>query len=241
MRFAIVESGGKQYRAVEGSTIEVDRLAVEPGIKYDLDRVLLMADGDEVLVGTPTVGDILVKSTVVEHFKGPKIVRFKYRPKKRIRVKGGHRHQYTRLMIDFIGRQDEERTFEKAEKPVVKKEADDLVKIEGIGPKVAQALNKAGITTFAQLAEAKVDDIQKILTEAGFKMMNSEGWIDQAKLAAKGDWDAFEKMQAELIGGRKVTSGKAATSSPKGKKPADKKTAEKKPAAKKTVKKTDKK
>jgi large subunit ribosomal protein L21 len=127
MRFAIVENGGKQYRAVEGSTIEVDRMAVEPGSKYDLDRVLLMADGDEVLVGTPTIGEILVKSTVVEHFKGPKIVRFKYRPKKRIRVKGGHRHQYTRLMIDFIGRQGEERKIEKVEKPVVKKEAEGIV------------------------------------------------------------------------------------------------------------------
>jgi large subunit ribosomal protein L21 len=127
MRFAIVESGGKQYRAVEGTTIEVDRLPVEQGKKFDLDRILLMADGDEVLVGTPTVSGILVKATVAEHFKGPKVVRFKYRPKKRIRVKGGHRHQYTRLMIDFIGRPGEERKIEEVEKPVVKKEAEAKV------------------------------------------------------------------------------------------------------------------
>lgn len=124
MRFAIIESGGKQYRAVEGATIEVDRLPVEPGKNLDLDRILLMADGDEVLIGTPTVSDILVKAMVVEHFKGPKVVRFKYRPKKRIRVKGGHRHQYTRLMIDFIGRPGEER---KVEKPVVKQEVEEVV------------------------------------------------------------------------------------------------------------------
>jgi large subunit ribosomal protein L21 len=109
MRFAIVESGGKQYRAVEGRTIEVDRLPVDAGNKFDFERVLLMADGDDILVGTPTVSDILVKVTVVDHTKGPKIDRFKYRPKKRIRVRGGHRQQYTRLMIDFIGRPDEER------------------------------------------------------------------------------------------------------------------------------------
>ncbi|HEX6034094.1 MAG TPA: 50S ribosomal protein L21 [Anaerolineales bacterium] len=126
MRFAIVESGGKQYRAVEGRTIEVDRLPVDAGNKFDFERVLLMADDDDILVGTPTVSDILVKVTVVDHVKGPKIDRFKYRPKKRIRVRGGHRQQYTRLMIDFIGRPDEERKREeeKAEAaPVVVEEA----------------------------------------------------------------------------------------------------------------------
>jgi large subunit ribosomal protein L21 len=112
MRFAIIESGGKQYRAVEGRTIEVDRLPVDAGNKFDVERILLMGDGDDVLVGTPTVSDILVKVTVVDHIKGPKIDRFKYRPKKRIRVRGGHRQQYTRLMIDFIGRPDEERKRE---------------------------------------------------------------------------------------------------------------------------------
>ena len=115
MRFAIVESGGKQYRAIEGRTIEVDRLPVEAGKKFDVERVLLMADGDDVLVGTPVVSDILVKVTVVDHTKGPKIDRFKYRPKKRIRVRGGHRQQYTRLMVDFIGKPGEEREVERNE------------------------------------------------------------------------------------------------------------------------------
>jgi large subunit ribosomal protein L21 len=114
MRFAIIESGGKQYRAVEGRTIEVDRLPVESGNKFDVERVLLMGDGDDILVGTPTVSDILVKVTVVDHIKGPKIDRFKYRPKKRIRVRGGHRQQYTRLMVDFIGRPDEDRRRDEA-------------------------------------------------------------------------------------------------------------------------------
>ena len=115
MRFAIVESGGKQYRVVEGRTIEVDRLPVDAGKKFDFDRILLMADGDEVMVGTPIVSGIEVKVTVVDHIKGPKIDRFKYRPKKRIRVRGGHRQQYTRLMVDFIGKPGEERKIEKQE------------------------------------------------------------------------------------------------------------------------------
>ena len=121
MRYAIVESGGKQYRAVEGRTIEVDRLPVEAGKKFDFERVLLMADGDEVLVGTPTVEGIEVKVTVADHIRGPKIDRFKYRPKKRIRVRGGHRQHYTLLMVDFIGRPGEER---KVEEPVVKQKAE---------------------------------------------------------------------------------------------------------------------
>jgi large subunit ribosomal protein L21 len=210
MRIAIVESGGKQYRAVEGSTIDVDRLAYEVGKKFDFERVLLMADEDIVLVGTPTVGEVKVSATVVDHVKGPKVVSFKYRPKKRIRVKGGHRHFYTRLMIDFIGRAGEERKVEVKKAPVVAsqveavKEADDLTKIEGIGPKVAKVLNGAGITTFEELAKAKAADVQKALDAAKLQMMDPKGWISQAKLAAKGDWDGLEKMQEKLKGGRKV-------------------------------------
>lgn len=84
-----------------------------------------------------------------------------------------------------------------------KKTADDLVKIEGIGPKVAQVLARAGIETFEDLAEAKGADVQKVLDQAGLQMMEPDGWIDQAKLAAKGDWAGFEKLQSKLKGGRK--------------------------------------
>ena len=206
MRFAIVESGGKQYRAVEGRTIEVDRLAVDAGKKFDVERVLLMADGDDVLVGTPLISDILVKVTVVDHIKGPKIDRFKYRPKKRIRVRGGHRQQFTRLLVDFIGRSDEDRKVEaKVEKAV---EADNFVKIEGIGPKVAKTLNGAGILTFEDLANAKVEDIQKILTDAGLSMMDAATWPEQARLAADGNWDALQSLQDNLSGGRKAGAEK---------------------------------
>lgn len=125
MRYAIVESGGKQFRAVEGGTIEVDRLPVEAGKQFDLERALFMGDGDEVLIGTPIVSGIQVKATVLAHIKGPKVISFKYRPKKRIRVKGGHRQQYTRLMVDFIGRPGEKRIVEKkVEEPVAEKEVE---------------------------------------------------------------------------------------------------------------------
>ena len=80
---------------------------------------------------------------------------------------------------------------------------DDLVSLEGIGPKVARILNEAGITTFSALASANAEDIQRILDEAGLQMMNPEGWIEQARLAASGDQDGLQNLQSELKGGRR--------------------------------------
>ena len=102
MKYAIIESGGKQYKAVEGSTIEVDRLSNESGEQIVLGTVLLLVDGETVSVGTPALKGARVEATIVDHIKGPKLVIFKYRPKKRIRTKTGHRQQYTRLKIDSI-------------------------------------------------------------------------------------------------------------------------------------------
>jgi large subunit ribosomal protein L21 len=102
MKYAIVESGGKQYKAVEGGTIEVDLLQVEPGTTLKLEQVLLVADGDDIAVGMPIVAGASIKTKVIEHFKGEKTINFNYRPKKRIRQKTGHRQQYTRLAIEKI-------------------------------------------------------------------------------------------------------------------------------------------
>ncbi len=100
--YAIVESGGKQYKAVPGTTVEVDRLHIEAGTQIDLDQVLLVADDEDIKVGTPTVDGVIVKATIAEHTKGKKIIVFKYNPSKRYRRKRGHRQQYTRLQIDEI-------------------------------------------------------------------------------------------------------------------------------------------
>ncbi len=100
--YAIVESGGKQYKAVPGGTIEIDRLHFDEGTTIDLDQVLLITDGEDVQVGTPTVKNAKVKATVLEHFKGRKIIVFKYKPRVRYRRKRGHRQQYTRLFVEDI-------------------------------------------------------------------------------------------------------------------------------------------
>lgn len=102
MKYAIIEDGGKQYKAVEGGTIDVDRFPAEVGEQLDLERVLLVAEGDNVVVGAPFVPGARVQTTVVGQVKGPKVIVFKYKPKKRIRVKTGHRQKYTRIQVDAI-------------------------------------------------------------------------------------------------------------------------------------------
>ena len=102
MKYAIVVSGGKQFKAVEGGTIEVDRYSSEVGEQVDLERVLLIAEDESYTIGTPTIAGAKVGATVVAQIKGPKVIIFKYTPKKRYRVKKGHRQQYTRLRIDSI-------------------------------------------------------------------------------------------------------------------------------------------
>jgi large subunit ribosomal protein L21 len=102
MKYAIVQSGGKQYRCVEGAAIEVDLLAIEVGTAHTLTDVLLVADGKNVKIGTPTVNGAKVNAQVVEHFKGPKTISFRYKAKERQRSMRGHRQQYTRLHIESI-------------------------------------------------------------------------------------------------------------------------------------------
>lgn len=121
MKYAIVESGGKQYKAVEGGTIEVDKLPLEVGKKVDLKDVYLVSDGKKISVGTPKVSGAVVKATVVDQFKAPKIIVFKYRPRQRYRVKQGHRQQYTRLQIDKIQLKSSKKAEKAEEKPKAEK------------------------------------------------------------------------------------------------------------------------
>lgn len=96
--FAIVESGGKQHRVQVGDTLSVDHLDVEAGAEITLDRVL-MVGGDEPKIGTPLVEGATVKAKVVEHLKGPKVITFKYRRRKRSRRRVGFRASLTKLEI----------------------------------------------------------------------------------------------------------------------------------------------
>jgi large subunit ribosomal protein L21 len=101
--YAIVETGGKQYRVKPGDTVAVERLAGEPGETLDLDRVLLVAGNDDkARVGSPGIEGAVVRAEVVEQFRGQKIIVFRYKSKVRYRRKTGHRQSLTRLRITDI-------------------------------------------------------------------------------------------------------------------------------------------
>jgi large subunit ribosomal protein L21 len=100
--YAVIESGGKQYRVELGTEFAVDRLDAQPGQTIEFARVLLVADGDDAAIGRPTVDGARVTADVVRQDRGDKIVVFKYRPKARSRVKQGHRADLTVLRIADI-------------------------------------------------------------------------------------------------------------------------------------------
>jgi large subunit ribosomal protein L21 len=100
--YAVIETGGKQYRVEVGTELEVELLDVEPGKTIKLERVLLVADGDDASIGQPVVDGAAVSAEVLRQDRGPKLISFKYRPKARTRVKKGHRQELTILRISDI-------------------------------------------------------------------------------------------------------------------------------------------
>jgi large subunit ribosomal protein L21 len=100
--YAVIETGGKQYRVEVGTELEVELLDAEPGKTVSFDRILLVADGDESSIGRPVVDGAAVSAEVLRLDRGPKLISFKYRPKARSRVKKGHRQELTVLRISDI-------------------------------------------------------------------------------------------------------------------------------------------
>ena len=165
--YAVIESGGKQYRVELGNELEVDKLDAAPGATVEIDRVLLVADGDSSQIGRPMVEGALVSASIVRQDRGDKIVVFKYRPKARHRVKRGHRQDLTVIRIAdirFDGRsaaeeaeadaRKEERARTKAEKEAARKAAAD----QALAAKLADELAadaKADAKADAEKAEAE--------------------------------------------------------------------------------------
>jgi large subunit ribosomal protein L21 len=114
--FAVVSSGGKQYRVEPGSTVLVDRVASEPGATITFDRVLLIGDGDETTVGTPVVSGASVSGTVLGEELGPKLVIFKFKQKVKYRRRTGHRQHLTAIRIDEINAEGKSKSKAKAAK-----------------------------------------------------------------------------------------------------------------------------
>ena len=100
--YAVIETGGKQYRVEVGTELAVELLDVEAGEEITLDRVLLVADGDEAAIGRPVVDGAVVSATVLRNDRAAKVISFKYKPKARRRVKKGHRQEQTVLRITDV-------------------------------------------------------------------------------------------------------------------------------------------
>lgn len=100
--YAIIETGGKQYKVSEGDIIKVEKLEVEEGDSYTFDKVLTIADGDNIKFGAPIVSDATVNASVIGNGKAKKVIIYKYKPKKGFHKKKGHRQPFTMLKIEKI-------------------------------------------------------------------------------------------------------------------------------------------
>ena len=192
--YAVIESGGKQYRVAVGDRVKVESLVAEPGAVVSLDEVLLVVDGESVTVGTPRV-ETKVQATVVGHGRGQKVTILKFRRRKNSRTHAGHRQNYTELEITSIGGagiEPAERTAASKQVPEgpaepAAEEADDLTRINGIGPVIAEKLTKLGITTIAQLAAMSAADVERVDEELNFKgRIERENWVEQAREMVEG-------------------------------------------------------
>jgi ribosomal protein L21 len=213
--YAIVEIAGHQFKVEKDQKVFVNRLAVEEGKQVDFDNVLLLADGSNVTVGAPAIDGAQVSAKVLKHLKGDKVIVFKKKRRKGYRVKNGHRQALSEIVIENIVASGA-KPAKKAEKAAPKKEAkaeapkaaakkstakaDDLKKIEGIGPKIAETLVEAGIATYADLAKAKPAKISEIIEGVRGNHV-PDTWPKQAQLAADGKWDELKELQDKLDGG----------------------------------------
>jgi len=100
--YAVVKTGGKQYRITPGEKLKVEQISADVGAEVVLDQVLMVGDGDSVRLGQPTLAGTTVKATVVSHGRGDKVTIFKMRRRKHYQKHQGHRQNYTELKIDSI-------------------------------------------------------------------------------------------------------------------------------------------
>ena len=217
--YAIVEIAGQQFKVAKDQKVFVNRLSTEEGKNVDFDNVLLIGDGDNVTVGAPAIDGAQVSAKVLKHLKGDKVIVFKKKRRKGYRVKNGHRQALTEIVIEGITasgakkaapKKETKKAEPKAEKAAPKVaakkatgKADDLKKIEGAGPKAAEALVNAGYETFAKVAKATPEELSNVLSEASSRLAHivTDTWPKQAKLAADGKWDELKELQDKLDGG----------------------------------------
>ncbi|MEL7012309.1 MAG: 50S ribosomal protein L21 [Pseudomonadota bacterium] len=210
--FAVLKTGGKQYKVKSGDMLRVEKIAADAGEKVQFNDVLMLG-GDAPVIGAPFVDGAAVQAEVVDQIKGDKVIHFvKRRRKHGSQRTKGHRQQLTVLRVTDILANGGDTSGVKAAvgtgsavaapveaKPAKKAAAapepkadataggDDLTQLSGVGPKLAEKLHDAGVTTFAQVAAWTEDDVAAMDEKLSFKgRIEREGWIEQAKKLAEG-------------------------------------------------------
>ncbi len=195
--YAVVKTGGKQYRVAKDDIIKVERLPGEQGAQVTLDEVLLVGAGSDITVGAPKVDGASVAAEILEQTRAAKIVVFKKRRRQNYRRKAGHRQFLTVLKVTDIltgGARPKAKTAAKKAAKVESAAAveatggDDLKKLSGVGPALEKKLLDAGVTSFAQIAawtEAEIVEFDEKLSFKG--RIERENWVEQAKSLASGE------------------------------------------------------
>lgn len=203
--FAVIKTGGKQYRVAAEDVIEIERVAGEAGDIVTLGDVLMVGEGADATIGAPFVDGASVAAEIVEQNRGPKVISFKKRRRQNSRRKRGHRQLLTTVRISEIltgGAKPSKAAAPKKEKAPAKAEAapataaaplftapegeaDDLTKIKGIGPVAKRQLAEQGITQFAQVAALSDEDIARIDEAMPFSADQISDWREQAREMVK--------------------------------------------------------
>ena len=207
--FAVLKTGGKQYKVQSGDLLRVEKLAADAGETVQFNEILMLG-GDVPVVGSPRVDDAAVQAEVIDQIKGPKTINFvKRRRKHSSQRTKGHRQQLTLLRVTEILSSGADASGIKAAvgagsvasaapvaaakpaaKPAAKAKAaapaaaagaDDLKKLSGVGPALEKKLHAAGVTSFAQIAAWTDADVAAMDEQLSFKgRIEREGWIAQA-------------------------------------------------------------
>ncbi|MET4127939.1 50S ribosomal protein L21 [Roseovarius sp. MBR-6] len=210
--FAVLKTGGKQYKVQSGDTLRVERIAADAGEKVQFNEILMLG-GESLVIGAPLVAGAAVQAEVIDQIKGEKVINFvKRRRKHGSQRTRGHRQKLTLVRVTDILASGADATgvkaaigtgsvsasalattapkAAKAPKAETAKAAaggDDLKRLSGVGPALEKKLHEAGVTSFAQIAAWTPEDVAAFDEKLNFKgRIEREGWIEQAKELAQG-------------------------------------------------------
>jgi len=207
--YAVVKTGGKQYRVSPGDKLQVELLGVNEGDEVTLDQVLMMGEGGDVTIGAPLIDNASVTAKVLQNGRAKKVEIIKFKRRKHHQKRTGHRQHFTEIEITGMSgagisaSAPEKKAAPKPAEPAPVQEAapkapvkfmdapdgekDDLKKISGVGPVLEKALNDLGIFHFRQVAAFTQADIDAVEGETNFPgRVERDDWIGQAKTLAEG-------------------------------------------------------